>query len=97
MEEAPLQLSDIVRFEIPKYIEADDLCARIRPHWPGSERREAGVWVVTARFRKTKKDLAVLLRTVEEYVADAQLQAIRYQLDGRYYILEAATLDSTAA
>jgi hypothetical protein len=97
MEETPLQLSDIVRFEIPTYIDADGLCAIIRPRWRGTVRKVGGVWVISARFRKTRKDLAVLLRTVEGYVSEAGLRAIRYQLDGRFYILEAAEVEHSLA
>jgi hypothetical protein len=97
MDEIPTRLSNVVRFEIPAFADVDELCSRLRPHWPGSQRREDGIWNVSARFRLTRNDLAVLLRTVEAYVADEELQAIRYRLDGRYYILEAVVLDRAAA
>jgi hypothetical protein len=91
-----VQTSDVVRFEIPSYADIDELCARIRPRWPGSKDREDDVWLVSARFRKSKNDLAFLLREVEAYVADAELQAIRYQLDGRFYVMAARSLDRAA-
>ena len=97
MDESPTQLSNVVSFEIPAYMDVDEFCSRIRPRWPGSQVREPGIWNVSARFRKTRNDLALLLRTVEAYVAEAELQAIRYQLDGRFYILEAEALDRVAA
>jgi hypothetical protein len=43
---------------------------------------------ISARVRKRERDLALLLREVEAYVADAGLQAIRYELDGRWYIMD---------
>lgn len=97
MDETSQQLSNVVRFEIPNYVDVDGLCEQIRPRWAGSEKHTGGVWVVSARFRKTRGDLAVLLRTVETYVAEAGLQAIRYHLDGRFYILEAPALDLSRA
>jgi hypothetical protein len=90
-------MSNVVRFEIPAYADVDELCSRLRPRWPGSQECEGRVWTVSARFRLTKNDLAVLLRTVETYVADAELHAIRYRLDGRDYILEAVALEPAAA
>lgn len=92
-----MQFSNVVRFEIPAYADVDEFCSRIRPRWPGSQERDVGVWSVSARFRMSRNDLALLLRTVETYVAETELQAIRYRLDGRYYILEAAALDRVAA
>lgn len=97
MDETSQELSNVVRFEIPNYVDVEGLCEQIRPRWPGSEKRTGGVWVVSARLRKSHRDLARLLRTVEAYVAEAGLQAIRYHLDGRFYILEAPALDLTQA
>jgi hypothetical protein len=92
MEERPLQMSNVVRFELPAYADADALCARLRPRWPGTMRLQGDIWCVSARVGKSKNDLPALLRTVEAYVADVGLDAIRYQLDGRFYILDAARL-----
>jgi hypothetical protein len=89
MDETPLQLSNVVRFELPAYADADALCARLRPRWPGTKTLAGDVWRVSARVQTSKSDLAALLRAVEAYVADAELDAIRYQLDGRFYIMDA--------
>ena len=89
MEEPELILSNVVRFELPAYAGPDGLCARLRSRWPGTKRRKGNVWLVTARLRRDEDDLALLLREVESYVADAELHAIRFQLDGRSYILAA--------
>jgi hypothetical protein len=88
MEGSPLEMSNIVRFELPAYANADAFCARIRSRWAGTRRLDGDVWCISARVRKTKSDLALLLREVEAYVADAGLQAIRYELDGRWYIMD---------
>ena len=62
---------------------------RLRLHWPGTRRRKGEVWLISARLRSNVDDLAVLLREVEAYVAEAELHAIRFRLDGRAYILAA--------
>jgi hypothetical protein len=97
MEEIPLHISDVVRFELPAYVGVDDLGAHIRPRWGGTIKFEQDVWYVSARLRRSESDLAALLREVEAYVAEAGLQAIRYQLDGRFYIMEARTPARAAA
>jgi hypothetical protein len=97
MEEIPLHISDVVRFELPAYAGVGDLCAHIRPRWGGTIKFEQDVWYVSARVRRSEGDLAALLREVEAYVAEAGLQAIRYQLDGRFYIMEARTPEPAVA
>ena len=87
--EAPPILSNVVRFELPVYADADEFCARLRLRWPGTKRRKGEVWLVSARLRTNEDDLAVLLREVEAYVAEVELHAIRFRLDGRAYILAA--------
>ena len=96
MEETALSLSNVVRFEIPAYAGIDELCAYIRPRWGGSIKFQDDVWYVSARVRRTRNDLAQLLREVEAYVAESGLQAIRYELDGRFYIMEAQRVEQAA-
>lgn len=97
MEDTALSLSNVVRFEIPAYAGIDELCAYIRPRWGGSIKFQDDVWYVSARVRRTRNDLAQLLRKVEAYVAESGLQAIRYELDGRFYIMEAQRLEQAVA
>lgn len=96
MEDIALSLSNVVRFEIPAYAGIDELCAYIRPRWGGSIKFQDDVWYVSARVRRTRNDLAQLLRKVEAYVAESGLQAIRYELDGRFYIMEAQRVEQAA-
>ena len=82
---------DVVRFEIPAYADVDAFCERIRARWPGTRRRgDDDVWLVSARVRRSRNDLARLLRDVEAYVAETGLLAIRYHVDGRAYVMTAA-------
>ena len=97
METSRLRFSNVVLFELPAYADVDEFEARIRPRWTGATRREGDVWLVTARARANTNDLAQLLREVETYVAEAGLLAIRYRLDGRFYIMEATALDRAAS
>jgi hypothetical protein len=97
MEESPLRMSDVVCFELPRHADVDEFCARIRTRWSVSKEPGDDAWVVSACVRKRKNDLALLLREVETYVTDTNLQAIRYHVDGRFYIMEAAPLDRAAS
>jgi hypothetical protein len=97
MEDTALSMSNVVRFEVPAYAGIDELCAYIRPRWGGSIKFQDDVWYVSARVRRTKNDLAQLLRKVETYVAESGLQAIRYELDGRFYIMEAQRVEQAVA
>jgi hypothetical protein len=97
MDEIALRTSNVVRFELPAYADVDGFCSRIRPRWRGSQRKQDEVWVVSAQLHRAANDLALLLREVEGYVADTALLAIRYQLDGRFYVMEAAAALDRAA
>ena len=96
MGERQLRMSNVVHFEIPAFVDIDELSARIRSRWPGSKERVGDIWLISARVRRNKTDLALLLREIEAYVAHAGLQAIRYHLDRRCYIMEARILDGAA-
>lgn len=97
MESTAPHMSDTIRFELPEYVNVDGFCERIRSRWPGSARCEDEIWRVTARLRGNKNDLALLLRVVEDYVSETGLQAIRYHVDGRAYVLEARARETAAA
>lgn len=97
MDAIPLRLSDTVRFEIPAHVDVEAIAERIHGRWPGSTRQIADdVWLVSARVRKSKNDLALLLREVEALVAETGLQAIRYHVDGRAYVLAATAVEQAA-
>jgi hypothetical protein len=49
-----------------------------------------------AELGREPDDLAVLLREVEAWVEEESLAAIRFELDGRAYVLEAGEPDWTA-
>ena len=53
--------------------------------------QEENYWVVDVTFRSAG-ELARLLRTVEAWVAERALGAVRYHLDGKAYILAAGEI-----
>jgi hypothetical protein len=79
----------ILQFEIRTLAAAErlgDLLADRRRAWIRKTREAA---IVCATLNRDPLDLAVLLRTVESWVAEESLCAIRYELDGRKYVLAA--------
>ena len=53
--------------------------------------------LVTARLRDHSADLAVLLRELEAWVVEESLFAIRFEVDGREYVLQAGEADWQSA
>lgn len=96
MDDEPLELDDLVFFELPACADTAGFYARIRPRWQGWTTGEDDVWLVTAEVADDDTDLALLLREVEAYVAATGLHAIRYWLDGRVHIMEARAVDRAA-
>ncbi len=80
----------MILFEVPAYADVKRFCARIRPRWMVWQVLDDDVWLIGARTKVDETDLAVLLREVEEAVSKLGLQAIRYCLDGRFYVMEGA-------
>ena len=82
-------LNELVFFEIPGVELAAQLCDEV-----GSERL---AWVqtggsmrrVAVLIQAEEGDLAAILRTVERWVAGHGLVAIRFEVDGRTYVLDA--------
>ena len=81
-------MSEMMFFEIPTYVDVEEFCKRIRPHWPGWKLLDVDVWLVGATVKVDDVDLAALLRTVEAAIAELGLLAIRYCLDGRFYVMD---------
>ena len=82
------ELNELVFFEIPGFELAARLCEQV-----GSERLAwvqsgDGIRRVAVLIQTEEGDLAALLRTVERWVAEHELVAIRFELDGRLYVLD---------
>ena len=86
-------LTETVQFELPDLAGAARLATLLRSRWAVSVNEEDDVALVDVYIRASCKDVASLMRTVEDWVARESLRAIRFDLDGRVYILEAGEVD----
>jgi hypothetical protein len=83
---------DSIQFELPTHAAAAGLWQHLhreRSTW--TEPRD-DAWVVFAELGETN-DLAVLLRSAEDWLAATQLHAIRFCVDDRDYVLEAGEVE----
>jgi hypothetical protein len=87
------QLTETVQFELPDLAGAARLAALLRPAWTVAVIEREEVAVVAVFFRAAATDLAGLMRSVENWVAREALRAIRFELDGRSYVMEAGEAD----
>ena len=86
--------SEFVRFEVSDVAASARLAERLADRWNVVLLVGQGhVMGVLAELRPAADDVAVLLRDVEAWVEEESLCAIRYELDGRGYVLEAGELD----
>ncbi|TML16554.1 MAG: hypothetical protein E6G31_02060 [Actinobacteria bacterium] len=86
---------DQVHFEVVEYAAAVRLTERLGQTWT------AGVlggepYVVAAAVSSDPSDLAALLRSVEAWVAEESLYAIRFMLDNEIHVLAARGPDRKA-
>ena len=86
-------LTETVQFELPDLAGAARLATLLRSRWAVSVNEEDDVAIVDVYIRASRTDLASLMRTVEDWVARESLRAIRFELDGRVYILEAGEVN----
>jgi hypothetical protein len=89
--------SDSVCFEIADLAAAVRLTRRLGEIWTVSLQERRDISLVSARLRGYRDDLAVLLRNVETWVEEESLCAIRFEVDGREYVLQAGEADWRAA
>jgi hypothetical protein len=90
-------LKETLQVELPDLAGAARLATVLRPHWPVQVHERNEVVLVTVYFRTTTADLASLLRSVEAWVAQESLCAIRFELDGRAYVMQAGDANWTFA
>lgn len=89
--------SEIVNFEIPDLASAVRLSRRLGQRWTVLLQEAQEIDVVSVQLRPWPGDLGILLREVESWVEGESICAIRYQLDGREYVLEAGEADWQSA
>ena len=86
------RLTETVQFELPDLAGAVRLAALLRPCWTLVV-SEYGDGALVHVFAGQEAELAALLRLVEHWVARESLRAIRFELDGRAYVMEAGSAD----
>jgi hypothetical protein len=79
--------SDDIRFAVPQEDAAQDLCQLLESSHSHIETTD-NAWSVHAAPGVDPMALALLLRRVEAWVAERGLYAIRFHLDGRWYVME---------
>jgi hypothetical protein len=95
MDDLDFQLDDSVIFELPTLPDVDAFSDRLRPRWDGWSDSDEPGWLFTARLNPGD-NVAVLLREVQELLAELGLDAIRFCLDGRVYVIDAAPVARAA-
>jgi len=90
VEELDVQLSDIVLFELPTFAAAQAFRVRLRPRWPGWSHDDENLWLFAAELGNEPDALPLMMREAQELIADLDLLAIVFVLDGRSYVLAAA-------
>jgi hypothetical protein len=90
-------IADLVHFEIADLAAAVRLTRRLAPRWTVALNERGDVNLVSARLRDHSADLAVLLRDLEAWVEEESLCAIRFEVDGREYVLQAGEADWQSA
>jgi hypothetical protein len=83
------ETDQILRFDVPTLYAAARLAELLEDGWGASIHQHRGNYVVYATLDDDPEDLAVLLRIVENWVENESLWAIRYELDGKRYVLAA--------
>jgi hypothetical protein len=91
------ELARAVHFEIADLAAAVRLTRLLARGRVVSLRERGDVNLVSAALRAERDDLAVLLRSVEAWVEEESLCAIRFEVDGRDYILHAGEADWRSA
>jgi hypothetical protein len=90
VEQLDLQFSDVVLFELPTFEAAQAFRVSLRPRWPGWSHDDDGLWLFAAEVGDEADGLALLLRQAQELLAELDLLAVVFVLDGRSYVLAEA-------
>jgi hypothetical protein len=86
--------SEFVLFEVSDVAASARLAELLADRWNVVLSAELGdAMAVIVELGPAADDIAVLLREVEAWVEEESLCALRYELDGRGYVLEAGELD----
>jgi hypothetical protein len=89
-------LNEIVLFEVPDAQSARGLFAYVAPRRLAWHQRADEGSIVGVVLNPDADDLALLLRAVQAWMEGVSLAAIRFELDGRTYVLEPAYAEPAA-
>ena len=81
-------LNDIVLFEVPGQSRATELLAEVSSSRLAWMEQGDDVSVVGVVLNPNDDDLACLLRSVEKWVEQRRLLAVRFEVDGATYVLQ---------
>jgi hypothetical protein len=84
-------LSETIVFELQEGAGAMRLWEQLRLRWQGDTYADDEGALVAVELRPGEGDLAGLLRTVQFWAHEAGHEQVAFHLDGRAYVLEAAT------
>jgi hypothetical protein len=90
MNDLDLGLDDIVMFELPAPAHVDAFDERFRPRWDVWSHADEQGWLFAALVNTGDGNFASLLRESQELLAELGLAEIRFWVDGRVYLLDAA-------
>jgi hypothetical protein len=90
VDELELQFSEVVLFELPTFEAAQAFRVRLRTRWPGWSHADEYGWLFATELGDETDDLALLLREAQQLLAQLDMPAAVFVLDGRSYVLEAA-------
>jgi hypothetical protein len=83
-------LNEVVVFELPTNVWAESLVAFLAPGRLTWLQAQSGWSTVGALLNPDVDDLAALLRSVQAWLDRSGLAAIRFEVDGRTYVLDTA-------
>ena len=89
MDDLEVQISDVVLFELPTWEAAQSFRVRLPPRWPGWSHDDEGLWLFAAELGDEPDALALVLREAQDLIAELDLLAVVFVLDGRSYVLPA--------
>ena len=90
-------IPDVVLFEFAGGIAAHSLSRLLQQTWVVWTEPDESGWIVGAELRPNADDLAVLLRTVSEWLGERRLHELAFQVDGRVYTLRPAVREADVA
>jgi hypothetical protein len=84
------ELDDVVLFELPTLEDVEVFADAFRPRFAGWVDADVDFWIFAVDLTERPDDLPCLLREAQGLLAELALPVIRFYLDSRVYVLQAA-------